>query len=214
MMKNNPFLPDTVRRKHVEPTFKKAYKILFILGFFAIAPVSPVFAFMQEQQDVLDLVPVKAVDREVVKSGAWSNPSSLEWRTPAGRRAKMYMSLKTNPSWWTIDSDASLNTIRVDGKIDFGGRKSVKLKVDTLVVTETGTFKIGSESAPVPSDNKVEIIIANNGPIIRKWDPSNISRGVILQGKTEISGTEKSAYPRTVRHARHRRQPNQTKRYT
>jgi hypothetical protein len=91
-------------------------------------------------------------------------------------------------------SDISLGTLRVDGVLKFATNTNVRIKLDTLVVTPTGTFEVGAELARVPSTKKVEIVIGNNGPIDRAWDPSNISRGIILQGKTRIYGSNKSAF--------------------
>jgi hypothetical protein len=95
-----------------------------------------------------------------------------------------------------IDSNASLRTLRVDGTLSFATDKNVSIKLDTLVVTHSGTFEIGSEENRVPNTNKISITIANNGPIDRVWDPANISRGVVIQGAARIYGAEKSAYHR------------------
>ena len=72
--------------------------------------------------------------------------------------------------------------------------KTSGFKLDTLIVASTGSFEIGSEEQRVPATNKIEIVIANNGPINRNWDHANLSRGVIIQGKTRIFGADKSAF--------------------
>jgi G8 domain len=148
---------------------------------------------MAEHQAVLDLVPLNAVDREVVQSGSWSNAATWSGGELPKSGENLYVPEGKSLSV-DIVSDLSLGNVRVDGIMKFATNKNIKIKLDTLIVTQTGTFEIGSEQARVPSSKKIEIIIAQHGPIDRDWDPTNISRGVILQGKTRIYGAEKSAY--------------------
>ncbi len=172
---------------------KKPLAFLMLALLIASPATQAVSVGMSEHQDVLDLVPTKAVNREVIKSGAWSNPAT--WSGGQLPIAGQNIYVPADKSLLVdVASDVSLNTLRADGILEFASTKNVKIKLDTLVVTATGTFKIGSETNPVPSTNRVEIIIAQNGQIDRKWDPSNVSRGVILQGKTQIFGAQKSAF--------------------
>ncbi len=148
---------------------------------------------MAEHQAVLDLVPLSAVNREVVQNGSWSNPATWNGGILPQAGENIYVPVDKS---LTVDIDSNLNykTLRADGILKFATNKNVGIKLDTLVVTETGTFEIGSETARVPANIKTKIFVANNGPIDRDWDPFNISRGIILQGKTRIYGSEKSAY--------------------
>ena len=159
----------------------------------SIASVCPAYASMAEYQAVLDLVPLSAVDRQVVQSGPWSDPDTWEAGVlPVGGdniHVPTGLSLTVD-----IQSELGFGTLRVDGDIQFATDQDVTLKLDTLIVTSTGSFEIGSETDRLPSEYKIKVIIANNGPIDRERDPLNISRGVILQGKTRIFGAEKSAY--------------------
>ena len=148
---------------------------------------------MAEHKAVLDLVPTSAAKKQVLKSGAWSSPAI--WSGGVLPKAGENILVPAGKSLFVdVESDVSLGTMRVDGTISFATNKNVRIKLDTLVVTETGAFEIGSESARVPAGNKVEIVIADHGPINRKWDPHNLSRGIIIQGKTRIFGAQKSAF--------------------
>lgn len=157
------------------------------------------FASMAEHQAVLNLVPLAAMNRQVVNSGAWSNPTT--WNGGILPKSGENIYVASDKSLVVdIESNLSYKTLRVDGSIKFSSANNVGIKVDTFVVTESGTLEIGSEAARIPASNRVKILIANNGPINRNWDPSNISRGIILQGKTRIFGAEKSAYhPLSIR---------------
>lgn len=164
--------------------------------FFAIVSIFSFqnsFASMAEHQAVLDLVPLSAVNRQVVQNGSWSNPATWNGGTLPQAGDNIYIPADKSLS---VDIDSNLNykTIRADGILKFATTKNVSIKLDTLVVTETGTIEIGSETSRVPANIKTTIFVANNGPIDRAWDPLNISRGIILQGKTRIYGSEKTAY--------------------
>jgi G8 domain len=166
---------------------------LLIAAIFLTLPHQHAFAAMADHQAALDLVPLSAVNREVVQNGPWSNPATWSGGILPKADENIYVPIDKSLTI-DIESDLNYNTIRADGVIKFATNKNVKIKLDTLVVTENGTFEIGAETQRVPSDVNIKIYIANNGPIDRNWDPSNISRGVILQGKTRIYGSEKSAF--------------------
>ncbi len=166
---------------------------LLITVSLALTPVPKASASMAEHQAVLDLVPLTAVSRRVVNDGLWSEPST--WNGSTLPQAGENIHVPADKTLIAdVESNLSFKTLRVDGKLEFSAVNNVTLKLDTLVVTHQGTIEIGSELERIPAANTIKIIIANNGPIDREWDPMNISRGVILQGKTRIFGAEKSAY--------------------
>ncbi len=191
------FLPILIVKKNsnrgLRIVIRKSYLAFFISAIFLIFPNQQALAVMADHQAALDLVPISAVNRQVVQNGFWSDPATWSNGILPKNGDNIYvpsdMSLIVD-----IESNLSYNTARVDGIIKFATDQNVSIKLDTLVVTQTGTFEIGSESQRVPSNFNIKIYIADNGPIDRDWDPSNISRGVILQGKTRIYGSEKSAY--------------------
>ncbi|NOS74879.1 MAG: hypothetical protein HOP36_10170, partial [Methyloglobulus sp.] len=176
--------------KSKETTLAVNFLIILLL---VLPPIGQALAMGADHQAALNLVNLSAVNRSVVKSGSWSDPTTWSGGTLPKAGENLHV-----PQGKTllvdVVSDASLDTIRVDGIIKFATHNNVRIKLDTLVVTQTGTFEIGAENNRVEQTKKVEIIIAQNGVINRNWDPTNISRGIILQGKTRIYGSEKSAY--------------------
>jgi G8 domain len=178
--------------------FTKSKAITLAVNFLIILllilpPIGQALAMGADHQAALNLVNLSSVNRSVVKSGSWSDPTTWSGGTLPKAGENLHV-----PQGKTllvdVVSDTSLDTVRVDGVIKFATNNNVRIKLDTLVVTQTGTFEIGAENNRVEQAKKVEIIIAQNGVINRSWDPTNISRGIILQGKTRIYGAEKSAY--------------------
>ena len=70
--------------------------------------------------------------------------------------------------------------------------------VDTFVVAADGRLEIGTEDEPVAENVKTEILIADNGPIDLKWDPSQLSRGLISHGDVQIHGQAKAVSPESA----------------
>jgi G8 domain len=180
------------------PTNSSKAKLVLLLSGLLISP-TPMLAAVSSPQAhnehlaVMNLVPITSSTRQVVKSGTWSNPATWSGGEVPKANEDIYVP-ESKSLLVDINSETNIRTVRVDGAIKFATNHNVKLKLDTLVVAPSGSFEIGSEANRLPANRKVEIVIANNGPIDRKWDPANLSRGVILQGKIRIFGTEKSAF--------------------
>ena len=141
----------------------------------------------------LALVSLKAVTHRAVQSGDWSDPATWENGDVPTDWAKVHI-----PAGVDVRIDgtggASVKTVRVDGTLSFATDVDTTLKVDTLVTTDTGHLIIGTEEAPISANVDAKIIFADDGAIDKNWDPSLISRGALLHGKTTINGAEKTAY--------------------
>ncbi len=167
--------------------------MLLITTFFLFSINHATYASMAEQTAVQDLVPISSASRQVVSSGSWSSPATWNDGIIPAAGENIYVP-KDKSLTVDVVSDVAHGTIRADGTLMFPTNKNVKIKLDTLVVTESGKFIVGSETSRVQSSKKIEIIIANKGPIDRTWDPFNVSRGVIIQGTAKIFGADKSAF--------------------
>ena len=88
---------------------------------------------------------------------------------------------------------AHRDTIRVDGTLSFATTVNTALKVDTMVVTDSGRFEMGTETNPVRASVTAHLTFTDNGPIDRTWDPFGISRGLISQGSVSMYGAAKAS---------------------
>ena len=66
--------------------------------------------------------------------------------------------------------------------------------MDTIVVTGSGAFRMGTEIAPIASGVTARLLITDNGPINRSWDPFGISRGLISHGSMSMYGANVGPY--------------------
>lgn len=171
-------------------TLKVSYLLIFV-GLYLSAQT--VQASKSESKALLNLVPVSAFNRQVVKSGPWSDAAT--WNGDSLPQEGDSIHVPKGKSL-TIDGvyETSIKLMRVDGTLRFETDRDAQLRVDTLFVTAPGYFEIGSEKQRLQADKTIRILIADNGPINREWDPTNISRGAIFHGKTRIYGAAKSAF--------------------
>lgn len=141
----------------------------------------------------LALVPLDAATHVAVASGDWSDRATWEGGVVPGDAARVVI-----PEGLTVTVDGVLapeiKTVRADGVLAFATDRDTELKVDTLVTTMTGELRIGSREAPVDAGVTARVVFADDGVIDRDWDPSLISRGALLHGKTVINGAQKTGF--------------------
>lgn len=146
-----------------------------------------------EHEALLKLVPYSQATHVAVNDGRWSNPSTWSnGKIPDGN-ARVVIGEEVDVLY-DVKSDARLKTVRIDGSLTFAPNKDTQIVVDTLVNAPSGTLRIGTAENPIQSDKMARIIIADNGPIDIKWDPQQLSRGVISHGAVEIYGQEKTSH--------------------
>lgn len=128
-----------------------------------------------------------------VRNGPWNAPStwSLNRVPEPGDNVIIPAGIRVT---WSSDfrmtaTSAPLRSIKVDGHLDFVPFWSVRLVVDTIVVSNSGTFSIGSATRPVDRWKTIEIIFAG-GDLDRAIDPSLKGRGLISHGKVDIHGQQ------------------------
>lgn len=146
-----------------------------------------------EHMALLGLVPVSAATHIAVKSGSWFDPTVWANGVIPGDGAKVVIPAGVE-ILYDRESSASIFTVRVDGDLHFATDRNTHLKVDTLVVTQTGHLEIGTADHPVDANVRAVITIADNGPIDVAWDPMLLSRGVISHGTVDIHGAEKENF--------------------
>ncbi len=141
----------------------------------------------------MKLVSLDQVTHRAVMTGDWTNPATWEnGQVPsAGARVHIPVGLKV-----TVDGivASEIKTVRLDGTLDFATNVNTELKVDTLVSTKSGHLIVGTAANPIDADVTAKITIADDGAIDKTWDPSLVSRGALLHGKTTMNGAEKTGF--------------------
>jgi hypothetical protein len=146
----------------------------------------------REHLSLFELVRYDEVTHFAVRSGDWSNPSTwLKNKLPGnGARVLIPMDVEVN-----VDGlfTAKIETIRVDGTLNFDSTRNTELRVDTVVVSGAGTFQMGTAENPIAPHVRARLLFTNTGAIDRKWDPFAISRGLISHGNVSVHGAEVSS---------------------
>ena len=155
-----------------------------------------------EHEAMLALVPVNEATYQAARSGNWSNP--LTWRNYAVPPNKFRRGIPADggkvviPAGITVlydvDSDADLTWLRIDGKLRFETGVTTQLRVDTIVVTPSGTWEQGTAKQPIGAGYTSTVTFTDAGPINRSYDPTLLSRGLISHGAATIFGAEKTRF--------------------
>ena len=145
---------------------------------------------MMAGMPLLDLVPHSEATHVAVKSGSWSDPTVWKNGEVPDRGANVLIPEDFGVTYDT-NSDARLNTLRVDGSLKFASAKNTKMLIDTFVVAPDGQLTIGTKDNPVQADKTAQIIFTSDSPIDKEWDPTLLSRGLVSHGQAKIYGAEK-----------------------
>ncbi|MEM7670703.1 MAG: G8 domain-containing protein, partial [Pseudomonadota bacterium] len=160
----------------------------------------------------LDLLPVNAAGVAVdathvaVRSGSWFDPATWGGEIP-GQGAVVQI-----PEGIEVEyagrSDAKLFMVRVDGDLTFTADNGIETKmvVDTMITSPGSTLNVLASRA---SDGTVDIVFAESSPseggfsdlsagdgVIgrHRWDPEQLSLGLVASGEVEIRGQETKAH--------------------
>ncbi|MDC0936182.1 G8 domain-containing protein, partial [Pirellulales bacterium] len=145
-----------------------------------------------EHLTLFQLVRYADVTHMAVASGDWSNPTTWQGGNIPAAGAKVLIPLGVD-----VEVDGILGpeiaTIRVDGTLTFAETTNAELRVDTMIVSPSGTFEMGTAAAPIAPGVVARLVFTGNGPIDRNWDPFGISRGLITHGLVSMNGAEKTS---------------------
>lgn len=151
-----------------------------------------------EHEAVMELVPRGDATHVAVSGGDWFDPATWHNGEIPGDGAMVLIPEGIHVHYDDV-SDARLFTLRVDGELHFDSHSNSKMVFDTMVVSPTGSLVIGTETDPVEAGVKVELVVANNGPIDTAWDPMLLSRGIISHGSASIHGAEKDLHEKVIK---------------
>jgi Ca2+-binding RTX toxin-like protein len=150
-------------------------------------------ALQKEHLSLFQLVRYDQVTHYALHDGAWSDPTTWHDGIVPGAGAHVLIPLGVEV---TVDRVVTtrLGTVRVDGKLSFDATRITELRVDTVAVSSTGTFEMGTVAAPVQPNVRARLVIINNGPIDRTVDPFAMGRGLVSHGAVSIVGAAKTPY--------------------
>ena len=159
----------------------------------SLMPHADTPALQREHLTLFQLVRYDQVTNYAIKSGNWSDPSIWVNGVVPGDGARVLIPIGVNVQ---VDAQipARLFTVRVDGNLTFDTTHNTELKVDTMVVSGSGTFTMGTATNPIAAGVTARLLITDNGPIDRTWDPFGISRGLISHGQVTIEGAAVASY--------------------
>lgn len=134
-----------------------------------------------------DFVDTSLMTHSASQSGSWSSPATWGGSAPADGAVVLI------PEGITVTVDtvlpARLETVRIDGQLNFAADSNTRLNVDTLFSSCSGQLQIGSPTQAIQADVTARVMFIDDGPVS---DPQRLSRGAILMGKTTIHGTPKT----------------------
>ncbi len=142
---------------------------------------------------LLDLVPHSQATHIAIKNGSWFDASTWQGGKIPTDGAQVLIKEGVAVTY-NQESDARLDSIRVDGSLKFASNADTKVLVDTFVVAPDGQLDIGSKDNPVDAGVKTQIIFTADGAIDRAADPTLLGRGLISHGKARIYGADKTDF--------------------
>ena len=156
-------------------------------------PDSYVAAIMAEPElpdmpAMLALVPRNQANCVAICDGNWSDPNIWWNGAIPGNNDKVLIPHDRIVDYDAFDSEDIL-TIRVDGILNFSEIDDTQMRVDTLVITSTGTL-----NANTPAGLTTQINISLRGPIDTTWDPTLLSRGLVSHGAAHLKGAAKKEF--------------------
>jgi hypothetical protein len=125
-----------------------------------------------------------------VKNGSWFDPNTWKNGKLPDNKAQVFIPKGVRVNY-TQESNNRLYTLRVDGTLNFATKKNTKMLVDTLFVASEGQLLIGNLNNPIQANKTAQIIFTSDKLINTNWDPEQLSRGLISQGKVRINGADK-----------------------
>jgi hypothetical protein len=121
-----------------------------------------------------------------VQSGPWNQPSTWSINRVPASGDRVFVSPGTLVQYSTI-SDEKPSCIAIGGAVQFSTTTSTRLRVGTLVVLETGSLEIGTETEPVPVGVTAELFLAGL-PLDPSADPEQFWGGLIGIGRVTMHG--------------------------
>ena len=150
-----------------------------------------------EMLALFELVKYSDLTHVAIASGDWSDRGTWFGGQAPSSDARVLIPLGVEV---VVDQKISeeVKTVRVDGTLAFATDADSELRAETIVVSNAGTFNMGTAAAPVADGVTARLVFTDNGLIDRTEDPFGISRGLITHGSAEIYGDATTPYAEVV----------------
>ncbi len=126
-----------------------------------------------------------------IKNGAWSDPSTWSNGKVPDDNARVLIKKGTVVTYDQV-SDARIETVSIEGNLKFATNKDTQLKVETILNGDSGSLDIGSAGNSVAANKRARIIFTSDSAVDTKWDPKQLSKGLVSHGSVSIHGAEKA----------------------
>lgn len=178
--------------KKTAPRLGKSRLLLETLEERTVMHANPVMD--AEHAAVMSLVSLTAVTNTAVANGDWDDPNTWDQRRVPRTGDNVLIATGVTVRLDTVERNATLHTIRIDGTLTFATNVNTGLLVDTIVQTPTGSLIMGTAANPIQRGVMAKIIIADTGAIDTAWDPRQFSRGLITHGHVSIYGDATTSF--------------------
>ena len=147
-----------------------------------------------EHSALFSLIDTYDATNVAIQDGDWSDPNI--WSSgvvpTANERVLIHHTLSLA---YDVQSDVSLDWLRIDGILSFQTDADTRLLVETIAVDPRGTINIGTANSPVETGVSSEILIdTSGGALSQAEDPLLQGRGFISHGNTNFYGAEKREF--------------------
>ena len=138
-----------------------------------------------------DLIAGAKPTHKAIKSGAWSDAATWAGGKIPGAGATVLIEDGTTVTYDQI-SEERIKTIVVEGNLKFATNADTELYVETIINSEDGKLDIGSQQNAVAAGKQARIVFTSDRAVDTKWDPTQLSKGLVSHGEVNIYGAEKA----------------------
>lgn len=125
---------------------------------------------------------------EAIASGDWSDPKTWAGGVPAaGARVLIPECVAVTIS---RELETDIDWIRVDGTLKFAPDGNTRIRVATILVSNTGELTIGDKDHRIRENRTANVVFLPRSKTHRQFDPFDMSGGLIALGRVQIFGSE------------------------
>jgi hypothetical protein len=142
-----------------------------------------------EHATALALLPPSKATHRAKANGDWTDPKTWDNGVPTTRARVVIPECIQVMIRTELAHD--LEWVRVEGTLRFAPDADTRLRVETMLVTDTGTLKIGSRAERVRADRTARIVFVPRSKEHRAGDAYDITGGLIALGEVHVFGADR-----------------------